>query len=391
MSDAPAAPAPTGEAVDGPFVLGDAAAILAHAPDWNRLAAAVPVYVPSLDDAGPLLADPAVAVRLAGVRTGGEVTCLMLFVIRRCPRGYWLGPRRLFSLSLRTAQLFGPAALGTASAAEIAALIERVEAAGGVDLFTFDDLAAAGPLYPALVAGAVAGPRRASRHNATRRLIDLPATMAGYWAALRSNTRKTAQRDRRYFDQLEPSYALYTGADAIETFLPAAAALSARTYQQGMGFGLVDGPAQRASFARLAAAGRLRCYLALVGGEPIAFAWGDVSHGIFYFRMTGYDPDFGRHQAGKGMLFHVIEELIDSRAAHSFDFGVRDMAYKERFSTRHVDAVHLLLGRWHRPRGLAAIAADRGLDAVKALVQRSVSGDRLLQWRRRLQRMGGTA
>ena len=371
---------------DAPFVATDLAAIQAHAADWDRLAAAMPLYIPSLADATPLLDDPAIRLRLAGVQRGGTVACLMLFVVGRGPRGYWLGGRRLFSLSLRTARLFGPAAVGEASAAEVAAMFALVEAAGAIDLFTLDDLADAGPLYPALAAGAVPGPRRLSQHNAARRLIDLPETMAGYWAMLRSNTRKTAQRDRRYFEALAPTYRLYRGRDAIDAFLPAAAALSARTYQQDIGLGLADTPAQRAQFARLAAADRLRCYLAFVGDVPVAFAWGDVSHGTFYFRMTGYDPDHGRHQAGKGMLFHVIEELIVSRAAQRFDFGVRDMAYKERFSTRSVAAAHVLLGRWRRPRGLAAIAADRSLDAAKALAQRGLSGERLRRWRRRLRR-----
>ena len=369
----------------------DPAAIDGCASDWDRLAAAMPLYIPQLTDTATLRQDPAVALRLVGVRRHGVVACLALFVIGPAPRGYWLGGRRLFSLTLGTARLFGPAALGTATAAEVAAMIDLVGAGGGIDLFSFDDIADAGPLYAAVVDGAIAGPRRVSHFSTARRLIDLPATMADYWASLRASTRRTAQRYLRLYEQVGPAHRLYTGQDAIDLFLPAAAALSARTYQAGMGFGLVDDAATRARFARLAGDGRLLCYLALVAGEPAAFLWGDVSYGTFYFRATGYDPALTKHRVGKGLLFHIIQDLIDRRAAARFDFGIRDMAYKEQFSTRSVDGAHVLLGRGRRPRGLVAITVDRGLDALKATLTRSLSGDRIRQLRRRLRRPGSAA
>lgn len=362
------------------------AEVAALAADWDRLAAAAPLYVPCSSDVDALFADPEASICLAGVRRSGVVTCLMLFTMQAGERAYWLGERKLFGLTLRTARLFGPGSLGTASSASVAGILTRIAAMGRVDLFDFDDLAATGPLYPAVVEGQVPGPGRTSHHNAARRLIDLPPDVAGYWAAVRPNTRRTGLRDQRYFERLAPEYRLYIGSDAITDFLPAAAALSARTYQSGFGLGLVDAPHLRALFARLAEENRLRCYLALVDGEPAAFAWGDVSHGTFYFRNTGYCPSMARHQAGKGILLHVIADLTDTGAARRFDFGVRDMEYKERFSTRTVEGAHATLGRWSRPKGLAAIAADRVLDAVKAAIKRGASPETTRLLRQRLRR-----
>lgn len=368
---------------DGLFLCSDRADAEAFAADWDRLAALEPIHTPTFTDVRALLADPMVDFRLVGRRAKGTTTALALFVLTSGRRTYWLGPLRLLRLKVRSASLFGQDMLGAPDEETAAALLHRALDGATVDLLAFDDLPTRSGLH-ALARSGKAGPARISRHNTDRRLIALPATMDAYWAGFRSKTRRTALADLRAFERLDPTYELFAGQDAIDDFLPRAAALSARTYQIGIGQGLTDSPHQRGHFARLAREGRLLCYLASVEGKAVAFGWGEIAHGIYHYRTTGYDAGYAGASAGKGILFHMIRDLIEQKRCHSFDFGVRDMDYKHRFATVTVPCAHVLIARPGSARGLLALALDKGLDGIKATLPRLIGADRLRAVKRRL-------
>ncbi|MES2289626.1 MAG: GNAT family N-acetyltransferase [Pseudomonadota bacterium] len=368
--------------MDGIFACDDRDAMPAFAGDWDRLAAAETLYTPPFTDFDGLRGDPNLYLRLVGYREHGQVVHLAVFASGTEPRTYWLGPKRLMALSVRTVRLFGSTVVGGPDEVAMRAMLTAGLAGHGKDLLAFEDLPASSALMLLAEKKQLDGPVRISHHNTARRLIGLPATMEDYWAALRPNTRKTAQRDQRYFERCAPQYSRFTGRDAAKDFLPAAAAVSAQSYQSGLGFGLRDDAKTRSRFDALADEGRLRCYLATVDGVPAAFAWGDVAHGVFYFRMTGYDPALGRNSAGKAIMFEVIRDLIETRAANTFDFGIRDMPYKERFGTMTIDTAHVLVAC--SLRGRIALTLDRSLDASKAIILRLINPGRLAQIKRRL-------
>lgn len=368
--------------MDGIFACDDRDAMPAFAGDWDRLAASERVYAPPFDDLGGLIDDLNLHLRLVGQRENGRVVHLAVFASGVEPRTYWLGPKQLMSLPVRTVRLFGSTIVGDPGEAATHAMVTAGLAGQASDILAFEDLPASSALMLLANRNQLNGPVRISRHNTARRLIRLPATMDDYWAALRSNTRKTTQRDLRYFERLAPQYRRFTGRDAATDFLPAAAAVSARSYQSGLGFGLRDDAKTRGRFDALADAGRLRCYLVTVDSVPAAFAWGDVAHGVFYFRMTGYDPVLERNSAGKAIMFEAIRDLVESKAANIFDFGIRDMPYKERFCTTTVDTAHVLVAR--SLRGRYALALDRAFEAIKTGIPRLLGPERLARIKRRL-------
>jgi hypothetical protein len=353
------------------------------AADWDRLAALEPVYTPTFSDVRALFADPQVAFRLVGVSDTEGVRALGLFVLHAGTREYWLGEIRLLRLPVRSASLFGGNFLGAPDRTTAAAMIDRALDGLPIDLLVLDDLPTSSGLH-ALAKSGEAGVTRLSYHNTDRRLIALPATMDAYWAGFRSKTRRTALADLRSFERLKPHYEIFTGSNAIDDFLPRAAALSTRTYQNRIGQGLINTPHVQRHFARLADEGRLFCYLASVDGAAAAFGWGEIAHGIYYYRVTGYDPNLAGASAGKGILFYMIRDLIERKCCHSFDFGIRDMDYKHRFATVTVPCAHVLIARSKRPRGRVAIGLDRSLDFVKTTLPRWIGRERLRRIKRLL-------
>jgi len=351
--------------------------------DWDRLAALQPQYVPGFTDLLTSLDDGRESFILAGERQGDEVTALVLFLVAIAERGFWLGDRPLMRLRLRTASLYGSTSLGALDDETAIGILRDVGKARGIDVVALRDVAESDPLCRVIADGRWPGPAYISRARGAHRLATLPQDMGEYWNSLRPTTRRAGLRDLRMFDRLDPTYEVVDDPAGVATFLSRAAGLSARTYQAKLGLGVDRTEATLAHFTRLASEGRFRGYLASVDGRDAAFCWGDISHGVFFFRATGFDPALARSSPGKAILLAAIRNLIETRAAHTFDFSGRDTDYKERFSTKTIPSAYALVTRWSRPRGLAAVGLEKLFASPRALVS-LLGEDRSRVLRRRL-------
>jgi CelD/BcsL family acetyltransferase involved in cellulose biosynthesis len=338
--------------------------------------------VPSFTDVLSVVTDPSVSLRVAALQDGDDITALALFVVCDTVRRFWLGEKVIARMRLRTATLFGSASLGTADTETSAAMLRSIASDRSIDLLVFADVPQTDYLYQTVTAGGWRGPKAISHHRAARRLAVLPASMDEYWASLRPSTRKAGLRDLRMFERLGPVYQVFTTPDEVMAFLDRAATLSAHTYQQQLGVGLENTERMRLHFARLAGEGRLRCYMASIDGADVAFVWGDLSHGKLYFRTTGFDPAFARYSPGKAILLAVVRDLIETRAATTFDFSGRDMDFKERFSTATLPCANFVLSRWWQPRGVIAVALERAFAELRTLAPRLLGDKRLTQLKR---------
>lgn len=368
--------------MEGIFACEERDALAALAGDWNRLAAIEPLYTPMFSDLDEIAASPEVRVCLAGRRSGGVVTHLAVFVTAIVPRGYWLGPKRLFTMSLRTAKLFGNTMLGQPDEGTALAMLEQGLGTERPDMLVFEDLPETSALIGLAQSRRMRAATRILRHNTARRLIVLPESMSDYWTQLRPSTAKAARRDLRQFQRLNPIYTRFDGDDAITQFLPRAAVLGALSHQAGLGFAILNDAGTRELFRRLIRDGRLRCYLVSIDGTAAAFAWGDIAHDVFYFRMTGYNSTFASHSPGKAIIIEVVRDLIECSSAHVFDFGVRDMSYKERLSTMSIATAHLLVAKGIR--GRIALALDDMFYFAKTRASKWLGREYLARLQRRL-------
>jgi CelD/BcsL family acetyltransferase involved in cellulose biosynthesis len=62
---------------------------------------------------------------------------------------------------------------------------------------------------------------------------------------------------------------------------------------------------------------------------------GFIGRGRFYYIFPAYDTAFGRHRVGHLLLQHLIDQSA-AQDFDTFDFGVGDDSYKNRWATHHL-------------------------------------------------------
>jgi CelD/BcsL family acetyltransferase involved in cellulose biosynthesis len=75
---------------------------------------------------------------------------------------------------------------------------------------------------------------------------------------------------------------------------------------------------------------------ALTIGETVAAAHlGFIGRGRFYYVFPAYDTEFGRYRVGHLLLQHLIDQSV-ARNFDTFDLGVGDASYKNKWATHHL-------------------------------------------------------
>ena len=94
----------------------------------------------------------------------------------------------------------------------------------------------------------------------------------------------------------------------------------------------VDEKADSALTQYASPAGWLRFTRIEADGRPIAFHFGLAYHGGFMWYKPAFAIDLARHSPGEVLLRQLLLRAIDERA-HTFDFGLGDEPFKQRFAT----------------------------------------------------------
>lgn len=100
----------------------------------------------------------------------------------------------------------------------------------------------------------------------------------------------------------------------------------------------------RAVAPRMLAAGALRMYLMRIDDRAAAVFYGFAHHGIIYYYLSGYDPQYEKHSIGNVIVAHALREAI-REGCIAFDFlrgaeeykyawGARDRMNRRRHLTR---------------------------------------------------------
>ena len=337
------------------------------ADDYRRLALGALHWVPDFADFVDYWARAEEPKLLALARVNGRLVGFASFSAFALPWSIFLGGNRAIRIPIVQAGLFGGSALGKFNDSFAREIVKRVFSDLRFDLLALGNLPMGSGLSEALVRGGFRKPRSIAARRTARRLIILPESFDDFLKSLRPSTAKAIVRDQKLFSRLAPTYQVCTDEGEVADFVVQAAAVSRSSQKSERGAGgVADTPATREQLGKLAQQGRLRAYLASVDGRPVACAWGDVAHGVFYFHDTAYDPAFARYSPGRAMLLYVIADLIRTRA-RVFDFGVIDFNYKARLSNHSCDAVNVYMARTSSPRGLLAITLQMASDRAKAV------------------------
>lgn len=227
--------------------------------------------------------------------------------------------------------------------------------------------------------------------NYARRFIDLPATYDAYLAKFSAKTRSTFKRKIKKLGEAGGGVAdlrAYRDADGIDAFLDAAIEVSKKTYQWNfLGIGLRDRARLERQCHFAAREGWLRCYVLWCGGAPIAFLYGFVARGTYYYIDVGFDPAWSKHSAGLVLNLLMVEDLVAGPGRpRQLDFMYGDMSYKEHLSTRSRMERHFyLIPRtvWGTSVATALRSIDGAVEGSAALLERMGLKDKVRRLMRR--------
>ncbi len=334
---------------------------------WDSLARSELFFVPSFSELHNWLrADNSKFRVLAAVDDNSKITALACFVFRNSKKTYHIGARHLLSLPIRMVDLFGSCVIGDATERVVTEFLNIIVKEGGFDLIDLGVIFVDSPLYKAARKISSVLVWQVARKKRYWWLIRLPRSFDEYFSSLRAKTHAHVSRDLRKFERECPEVLLTQRPEEVDRFLRDAEEISRLTYQWKLDYGVRNDEPTRNAFLRLAESGMLRGYICYVRGKPCAFGWGDLSHGKFYFRQTGYDPKFRKVSPGTGLIMHIIRDMIENADCRIFHFqwGGNE-GYKARLCTESHICASLQMAAVRRPYSWVIAILDQGLNLLK--------------------------
>ena len=215
------------------------------------------------------------------------------------------------------------------------------------------------------------------RQRYRRYWVDVAAGEAAWWSGLSANARSQLKRKEKKLLAAGAEIRRYRTPDGIADFHPLARRVSAQTYQERLlDSGLPDDPT---GLLGLAAADRVRAWLLLLAGEPIAYLCCTGEGGTLRYDHVGHLPDANAYAPGTVLQLHALRDLFADGRWTRVDFTEGEGQHKRQLATGGVDCVDLLLLR-PTPGNRALLAAMWGFDAAVALAKRAAP------WLRRFRR-----
>lgn len=185
------------------------------------------------------------------------------------------------------------------------------------------------------------------------RYIDFGGDYNHYLSQLSSSTRSDLKRtQKRFVSAVNGQYKTicYQSPEEVGTFLDAAMAVSALTYQyQLLGAGLRDRNILENRLLTTAKLGWFHSYVLFVDQKPVAFQVGHLYQECYYAQEIGYDPDWAKLQVGIFLHTEIISNLLATPdLVKRFDFGNDDNTHKQRLSNAQTTEkyVYLIPRHW---------------------------------------------
>ncbi len=335
---------------------------------------------------------PGVRPYVALFRDGTEPRALLVGRIQHRPLRYRIGYTTIRTPRLRSLDIvYGGLIVDDPTGARAAVLrhLRTLLARGAVDCLTCNHLRADHPLATEL---AVSATMSTCDAHFVRRLVpgSIEQTLARHSAAHRAKIRRY---DRLLCEAFGGDVALRVFTEPVEVpaFLHLACAVAEQTYQHELGVALADSLLWRSILTAEAGAGRMRSYVLLAVGKPIAYQNGVVYGRTFFCDGRGYDPQYRELRPGN-VLSHRIAADLCACHLQQIDYGFGDADYKRIYGTESwTEQTVRMYGRTARARVAWAldVASTRAARSLK-LVAEQIGAIRRIKniWRRRLTASG---
>ena len=112
-----------------------------------------------------------------------------------------------------------------------------------------------------------------------------------------------------------------------------------------MGAGLPTDAGFMQAMLSAAAANNARGWLLRIGGEPVAYLYGEATNGVLRYDHVGHDPAFNELSPGSVLMLEAFRDLMAEDRFQRFDFTEGEGQHKRQFATGGTDCVDLLLLR----------------------------------------------
>jgi len=305
------------------------------------------------------------------LRQGGALRGYLPLRYRRVRVAMRLGEIPLAHVPLRTVQIFGTGVVGTGED-----LVERALTALGtlpfrIDVVTLEEVPVASDLWRCVESGRARPFVTVERERSQHHVADIPANPGDILARVAGKGRRNIERGaRKAAADLGPlDLRVYASPASMRDLLAAVEPVAVRTFQcHLLGHDLtLRNTRLLSNLERWAERGWVRAYTLSAGTVPLAYAIGFMAGRRYSYETIGYDPAHLAYSPGTILLTRILADLAASKAADVLDFGAGDADYKQRFSTRVHDEVHLWLAR-RTPYALGVAGSDRLLAHTARLV-----------------------
>jgi hypothetical protein len=255
----------------------------------------------------------------------------------RCRIGYksfWLPPLNCLTVIHRG--LLGQIDEGNSALllAELGKLLKSAEA----DVVFFPYVDTQSPFVQA-VQGRIGGLRRSHFNRVDiHRTMTVPASMEAFYQGC---SKKHRANLRRYVRRIEEQFGersvitRYNGPQRVDDYVAAAAEVSAKTYQHGLGCGLENNERTRDLLKNAARQGELRGYVMFLDGQPCAFQHGVIYRGGYFLEQIGFDSKWKDLNVGTVLFLEALQDLCqDNGGAKVIDFGFGEADYKRCYGDK---------------------------------------------------------
>jgi hypothetical protein len=177
-------------------------------------------------------------------------------------------------------------------------------------------------------------------YHGKRYFVDLSSRQfADYLSRFSAKTRNTLKRKLRHLAAHSGEtvdFRVYRSPDEMLEFRRHALAVSVRSYQRKIGFGLPETKQFAESLTERAKQGCVCGFVLFHSGRPISYVFCRIERDIVVYSYCGYDPEFAQFSPGTVLLLLIIEWLFNERAFRLFDLDNDGWDYKAMFATGNV-------------------------------------------------------
>jgi hypothetical protein len=168
--------------------------------------------------------------------------------------------------------------------------------------------------------------------------MSVPETLDRFYQIRSRGHRRNLRQAVKKFERKYPgekNFVKYNREDQVDEFVKVAAGISAKTYQNALGAGLVDDEQTRRRIRIAASRGWFDGNVLLAGDEPCAFQLGLRYASVYYMVSIGYDPALNSYKIGTILFLKVLKSLCEAPEIRMLDFYFGDAEYKKRYGTEH--------------------------------------------------------